>query len=59
MTLGLYLLAASIVLAVALVAVRHIRDSRRRQEVWICTDCRVGFSSEAAARDHLATHQQH
>lgn len=59
MTLGLYALAAAIILAVALLVVRRVRDSRRRQAVWICTDCRVGFSSEAAARDHLATHQQH
>lgn len=57
MTLGLYLLAASIVLAVALVAVRHIRDSRRRQVVWICMDCLTGFGSESAARQHLALHQ--
>ena len=39
MTLGLYALAAAIVLAVALLAVRRVRDSRRRQAVWICTDC--------------------
>ena len=59
MTLALWFLAAATLLALLLVTIRHLRNSRRRQEVWICMDCWTGFSNEASALHHLALHQKH
>jgi len=54
-TLGLYALAAVVLLAVLLLVVRRTRDSRRRQDTWVCRICEEGFGDLAAAEAHLIT----
>ena len=52
MILTLCALIVALLCGLAILA-RRGRNSRRRLQVWICTDCWVGFSTEAAALQHV------